>query len=102
MAKRMVLLGELVPASELLASGFLHQMVEAHELDAAVNALSRRAAENAPLTTRATKEMLRRMRYANLPDVEDLIGMVYGSADFRRGVANFLSGNKTLPGWTGE
>jgi len=37
-----------------------------------------------------------------LPDVEDLIGMVYGSADFRRGVANFLSGNKTLPGWTGE
>jgi len=37
-----------------------------------------------------------------LPDVEDLIAMVYGSADFRRGVANFLSGNKTLPDWTGE
>ena len=64
--------------------------------------LCRRAAENAPLTTRATKEMLRRMRYANLPDVEDLIAMVYGSADFRRGVANFLSGNKTLPDWAGE
>ena len=102
MAKRMVLLGELVPASELLATGFLHQIVEAHELDAAAEQLCRRAAENAPLTTRATKEMLRRMRYAGLPDVEDLIGMVYGSADFRRGVANFLSGNKTLPDWVGE
>jgi len=102
MAKRMVLLGELVPASELLASGFLHQIAEAHELDAAANALARRATENAPLTTRATKEMLRRMRYANLPDVEDLIAMVYGSADFRRGVANFLAGTKTLPEWTGE
>ena len=102
MAKRMVLLGEIVPASELLASGFLHQIVEADELDATADALCRRAAENAPLTTRATKEMLRRMRYAGLPDVEDLIAMVYGSADFRRGVANFLAGNKTLPAWTGE
>jgi enoyl-CoA hydratase/carnithine racemase len=102
MVKRMVLLGELVPAPDLLASGFLHQIVEAQELDAAADALCRRAAENAPLTTRATKEMLRRMRYANLPDVEDLIALVYGSADFRRGVANFLSGNKTLPEWAGE
>ena len=102
MAKRMVLLGEIVPASELLASGFLHQIVEADELDATADALCRRAADNAPLTTRATKEMLRRMRYAGLPDVEDLIAMVYGSADFRRGVANFLTGNKTLPAWTGE
>lgn len=102
LAKRMVLLGELIPAADLLASGFLHQIVEPAELDAAAEALCRRAAENAPLTTRATKEMLRRMRYANLPDVEDLIAMVYGSADFRRGVANFLAGNKTLPDWAGE
>jgi enoyl-CoA hydratase/carnithine racemase len=102
LAKRMVLLGELVSAADLLASGFLHQIVEPAELDAAADALCRRAAENAPLTTRATKEMMRRMRYANLPDVEDLIAMVYGSADFRRGVANFLAGNKTVPDWSGE
>lgn len=101
-AKRMVLLGEMIPAAELLASGYLHQIVEPHELDEAVQALCRRAAENAPLTTRATKETLRRLRDSGLPDAEDLVAMVYGSADFRRGVANFLSGNKTLPGWTGE
>ncbi|WP_420139856.1 enoyl-CoA hydratase [Sphingomonas sp.] len=101
-AKRMVLLGELIPAPELLASGFLHQIVEPDELDSAAETLSRRAAENAPLTTAATKEMLRRLRYAGLPDVEDLIAQVYGSADFRRGVATFLGGTKTLPDWTGD
>jgi enoyl-CoA hydratase/carnithine racemase len=97
-----VLLGEIVAAPELLASGFLHQIVEPAEIDPAAEALCRRAAENAPLTTSATKEMLRRMRYAALPDVEDLIATVYGSADFQRGVANFLSGNKTLPDWKGD
>ena len=102
LAKRMVLLGEIVAAPELLASGFLHQIVEPAEIDPAAEALCRRAAENAPLTTSATKEMLRRMRYAALPDVEDLIATVYGSADFQRGVANFLSGNKTLPDWKGD
>jgi enoyl-CoA hydratase/carnithine racemase len=101
-AKRMVLLGEIVTAPELLASGFLHQIAEGDALDAAVDALCQRAAENAPLTTAATKAMLLRMRYAGLPDVEDLIGTVYGSADFRRGVATFLSGTKTLPSWMGE
>ena len=102
MAKRMVLLGEIVPAPELLASGFLHQIVEADALDETAEALCRRAAENAPLTTAASKEMLRRMRYAGLPDVEDLIAQVYGSADFRRGVATFLGGTKALPAWTGK
>ena len=101
-AKRMVLLGEIVTAPELLASGFLHQIAEGDALDAAVDALCQRAIENAPLTTAATKAMLLRMRYAGLPDVEDLIGTVYGSADFRRGVATFLSGTKTLPSWMGE
>jgi len=101
-AKRMVLLGEIIPAAELLTSGFLHQIVEPEGLDEAAATLCRRAAENAPLTTAATKEMLRRMRYAGLPDVEDLIAQVYGSADFRRGVANFLSGNKAIPAWDGE
>lgn len=102
LAKRMVLLGEIVPAQALLASGFLHQIAEAEELDAAVDALCQRAVENAPLTMAATKAMLLRMRYAGLPDVEDLIAQVYGSADFRRGVATFLSGTKTLPSWAGE
>lgn len=101
-AKRMVLLGEIVPAADLLDSGFLLQVVEAAELDAAVSHLCRRAAENAPLTTRATKETIRRMGHANLPDVDDLIEQVYGSADFRRGVEAFLARTRKLPHWTGD
>jgi enoyl-CoA hydratase/carnithine racemase len=101
-AKRMVLLGEIVPASELLTSGFLLKIVPPDEIDAAVEALCQRAAENAPLTTQATKATIRQMTFADLPDVENLIEQVYGSADFRRGVADFLARTKTLPSWTGD
>jgi len=101
-AKRMVLLGEIMSAADLLDSGFLLQVVEPAELDEAVGQLCRRAAENAPLTTRATKETIRRMGRANLPDIDDLIEQVYGSADFRRGVEAFLARTRKLPDWTGD
>jgi enoyl-CoA hydratase/carnithine racemase len=102
LAKRMVLLGEFLGAEQLLASGFLLKVVEADALDAEVAALCARAAENAPLTTRATKESLRRMTFGNLPELEDLIAQVYGSADFRRGVADFLARTKRVPDWSGD
>jgi enoyl-CoA hydratase/carnithine racemase len=101
-AKRMVLLGEILTAEELLASGFLLKLAERDALDAEVEALCARASENAPLTTRATKEMVRRMTFGNLPDVEDLIAEVYGSEDFQRGVADFLAKTKRTPAWTGR
>ncbi|WP_277980435.1 enoyl-CoA hydratase [Sphingomonas phyllosphaerae] len=101
-ARRMVLLGEIVGAEELHASGFLLKVVEREALDAEVAALCARAAENAPLTTRATKETLRRMTFDGLPDIEPLIAKVYGSADFRRGVADFLAKTKRVPEWSGE
>jgi len=102
MARRMVLLGELIEAPELLASGFLHQIAEPEALDAAVAALCMRAAENAPLTTRATKETIRRLHHANLPEIEPLIAEVYGSEDFRRGVRDFLAKTRKLPDWEGR
>lgn len=101
-ARRMVLLGEMLTAEELCASGFLLRIVEREALDAEAEALAVRAAENAPLTTRATKEMLRRMTFGVLPDVEDLIAQVYGSADFRQGVADFLARTRKVPDWTGR
>ncbi|MES1974448.1 MAG: enoyl-CoA hydratase [Pseudomonadota bacterium] len=101
-AKRMVLLGEMIGAPELLASGFLYGIAEPEELDAAVEALVQRAAENAPLTTRTTKEAIRRMTFDTLPDIQDLIATVYGSNDFRRGVHDFLAKTKKTPIWTGD
>jgi len=101
-AKRMVLLGEMITAQELLDSGFLYKIVEPEELDAAVETLVQRAAENAPLTTRTTKEAIRRMTFDGLPDIQDLIARVYGSNDFRRGVQEFLAKTKKTPNWSGD
>jgi enoyl-CoA hydratase/carnithine racemase len=102
LAKRMVLLGEFLTAEQLLASDFLFKIVEPSMLDAEIAALCTRAAENAPLTTRATKETIRRMTFGALPDVEALIDEVYGSEDFRRGVADFLARTKRVPNWSGR
>jgi enoyl-CoA hydratase/carnithine racemase len=101
-AKRMVLLGEFITAQEMLDSGFLYKIVEAEELDAAVEALVQRASENAPLTTKTTKETIRRMSFDGLPDIQQLISDVYGSNDFRRGVHDFLAKTKKTPIWTGD
>ncbi|AJP72669.1 enoyl-CoA hydratase [Sphingomonas hengshuiensis] len=102
MAKRMVLLGEFLTADQLFATGYLLKVAAPEVIDEEVAALCLRAAENAPRTTRATKEMVRRMTMDSLPEVEDLIAQVYGSADFRRGVADFLARTKRVPDWTGE
>ena len=45
---------------------------------------------------------MRRLAYANLPDIDDLIELVYGSADFKTGVRNFLDKTKTTPRWSGK
>jgi len=100
-AKRMVLLGEIISAQQLLDSGFLLKIVEPAELDAAVAELCQRAAENAPLTTRTTKESVFRMTYEGLPEIEGLIAQVYGSNDFRQGVRHFLD-KQPMPEWVGD
>jgi enoyl-CoA hydratase/carnithine racemase len=101
-AKRMLLLGETLTAPQLLDFGFLTHMVEPAELDAAVAQICERARENAPLTTRVTKEAVRRLRAAATTNIDDLVELVYGSNDFRLGVDNFLRKNKALPQWSGS
>ncbi|MET0532623.1 MAG: enoyl-CoA hydratase [Steroidobacter sp.] len=101
-AKRMLLLGQFINAQEMLAQGVLYSIEEPDKLDAAVDALCQLAIPNAPLTTRASKEMIRRLSHANLPDVDDLIEQVYGSEDFKKGVRHFLDKNKTVPPWSGR
>ena len=101
-AKRMVLLGEIITAQEMLDRGFLLKIVEQGAMDAEIAALTARAAENAPLTTRASKETIRLMALGTLPDIEAIVAEVYGSADFRRGVETFLAKTKAVPNWTGS
>jgi len=101
-ARRMLLLGEILSAQELLAGGFLYRVAEPSHLEDELGALCERAAGNAPLTTRATKAALCRWRNANLPDIDDLIALVYGSSDFKLGVEHFLSGARKPPDWSGS
>ena len=98
--KRMLLLAENLAADELAAAGFLAAIIPPADLDARVAELCSRLAGNAPITMRVTKESLRRLLHAGLPDGEDLIRECYGSKDFRIGVDSFLE--KRDPAWTGK
>ncbi len=98
-AKRILLLGEMLTAQELLQLGVLHHAVERDVLDETVQRVIERAAANAPLTSRVSKEAIYRSTYANLPDTDDLTSLVYGSNDFRQAVRDFLE--KKPRTWTG-
>ncbi len=61
--------------------------------------LARLVAGHAPLTLRATKEALRRLRDHAAGDGHDLIQQCYMSQDFREGMEAFLA--KRPPVWRG-
>ena len=96
----MIFTARLLSAQEALAAGLVSEVVEDHAaLMIRAGALARQVAANAPLTFRATKEALRRLR-DNLPPDEDLIRLCYTSEDFREGMEAFLG--KRAPVWKGR
>jgi enoyl-CoA hydratase/carnithine racemase len=101
--KDLLFTGRLVDASEAHALGLVTRIVAAGEIGAAVQKLAMDIAANAPLTLRATKEMVRRVlakrRLAPGEDA-DLVELCYMSADFREGVRSFLA--KRKPNWSGR
>jgi enoyl-CoA hydratase len=99
-AKRMLLLAENLTAEEALTGGFVSEIVAAPDLDRRVGELTARLAQHAPITMRVTKEAIRRLLHAGLPDGDDLIRACYGSDDFRIGVRAFV--DKREPQWTGK
>ncbi len=96
----MIFTARLLNAQEALASGLVSEVAaDQTTLMARAEDLARQVAANAPLTLRATKEALRRMR-DTLPPDEDLIRLCYTSEDFREGMEAFLG--KRAPVWKGR
>jgi enoyl-CoA hydratase/carnithine racemase len=91
----------LVEAEEAKAIGLLSELLPDHAaLQARAEELARSIAANAPLTMRATKEAMRRLRLAaRQVQGDDLVAMSFTSNDFREGVESFLARRPAQ--WTG-
>jgi enoyl-CoA hydratase/carnithine racemase len=96
----MIFTARLLEAEEARTAGLYCQVLDDHQ------ALMQRATEvahtvagHAPLTLRATKEALRRIRHGRT-DGHDLVAMCYTSADFREGLEAFLE--KRPAEWKGR
>jgi enoyl-CoA hydratase len=84
--KDIVFTARRVEAEEALAVGLATEVVE--DAAARVEELCELLAGHAAMTMWATKEALRRLR--PVPDGDDLVREVYGSAEFRERVEAFL------------
>ena len=91
----------LVEAEEARAIGLVSEILPDHAaLQARAEALARTIAGHAPLTMRATKEAMRRLRLAaRQVNGDDLVTLCFTSNDFRQGVESFLARKPAV--WTG-
>ena len=101
--KEMLFTGRLLDAAEAASLGLVTRMAEPDAIDDVVRDLADTVADNAPLTIRATKEVVRRIALRRRLDestADDLTASCYGSRDFREGVAAFM--DKRPPRFTGR
>jgi len=97
--RELLMTARLVEAPEAKAIGLVSEIAD--DVEARAFELAQTVAGHAPLTLRATKEGLRRLRVAAAEvDDRDLIAMCYMSADFREGLEAFLA--KRAARWRGE
>ena len=100
--REMLFTARLVGAEEAQRIGLVSEVLpDADAVMERAEEMARTLVGHAPLTLRATKEALRRLRVDGPgADDADLVEMCYMSADFREGMEAFLS--KRAPEWMGR
>lgn len=100
-AKAILFSAEMVAAQEAFRVGLVNDVVEPHEFDMRLHKLTKQLVQNAPLSLYAFKEAYRLLGQVT-PEKNDaeLIGLCYGSADFREGLRAFQE--KRRPNWSGR
>ena len=101
-AKDLLFTGRFFSAPDAHACGLVNRIVDADSIEQTVRELASEIAATAPLTIRATKELIRRVaakRRLAAGEDADMVELCYMSADFREGVTAFLE--KRKPRWTG-
>jgi enoyl-CoA hydratase len=98
--KEMIFTARLIGAEEAHAIGLVSAIVaDAGDLPARATALAQTIAAHAPLTLRATKQALLRLR-PRVDPADHIVQLCYLSHDFKEGVAAF--GEKRTPRWEGR
>ncbi len=100
--REILLTARLIEADEALAIGLVSELLEdADAVRSRAGELAEKLSAHAPLSMRATKEGLRRLREAaSEAEDSDLILNCYMSSDFKEGIEAFLA--KRKPAWTGK
>jgi enoyl-CoA hydratase/carnithine racemase len=101
-AKWLLMTGALIEAPEAQAIGLVDEVVDAKDLTTAVEALASTLAANAPLTLKATKQIIESMSAPNAAVAAGApwYAEIFRSRDFQEGLDAFF--NKRKPGFKGE
>lgn len=101
-AKWLLMTGQLIEAPEAQTIGLVDQVVDAHHLDATVDLLAATLAVNAPLTIKATKQIIETFSapHNDVASGAPWYAEIFRSADFREGLDAFFA--KRKPEFTGE
>jgi enoyl-CoA hydratase len=101
-AKWLLMTGQLIDAQEARAIGLVDEVVEPAQLKSQVDALAATLAANAPLTIKATKQIVETMTAptATVASGAPWYAEIFRSQDFKAGLDAFF--NKSKPEFKGE